>query len=61
MMDEVDLLPVDKHRGFLQVDCITLGIAWHAQSTQKNNFTISLKHLKESVKDEVDFLPADKR
>ena len=33
----------------------------HAQSTQKNKFTISLQYLKENVKDEVDFLPADKR
>ena len=32
----------------------------HAQSTQKNKFTISLQYLKENVKDEVDFLPADK-
>ena len=35
-------------------------IARHAQSTQ-NNFTISLQYLKENMKDEVDFLPANKR
>ena len=33
----------------------------HAQSTQNNNFTISLQYLKENMKDEFDFLPADKR
>ena len=33
----------------------------HAQSTQKNKFTISLQYLKENVRYEVDFLPADKR
>ena len=33
--------------------------ARQAQST-KNNFTISLQYLKENMKDEVDFLPADK-
>ena len=32
----------------------------HAQSTQ-NKFTISLQYLKENMKEEVDFLPADKR
>ena len=33
----------------------------HVQNTQNNNFTMSLQYLKENVKDEVDFLPADKR
>ena len=37
-----------------------MGLARHAQSTQSNKFTISLQYLKENVKDEVDFLPADK-
>ena len=35
-------------------------IARHAQSTQNNKFTISLQYLKKNVKDEVDFLPAEK-
>ena len=35
-------------------------LARHAQSTQNNKFTISLQHHREIVKDEVDFLPADK-
>ena len=34
--------------------------ARHAQSTQKNRFALSLQYLKETVKNEVDFLPADK-
>ena len=36
-------------------------VAKHAQITQKNKFTVSLQYLKENVKDEVDFLSADKR
>ena len=35
-------------------------LARHAQSTQNNKFTISLQYRRENVKDEVDFLPADK-
>ena len=35
--------------------------ARHSQSTQNNNLTTSLQYLKENVKDEVDFVPADKR
>ena len=34
-------------------------IARHAQSTQNNKFAISLQYLRENVKDEVDFLPAE--
>ena len=36
-------------------------IARYAKSTQSNKFTISLQYLKENIKDEVDFLPADRR
>ena len=54
-------LCADKHKHFLQVDSITwVCVARHSQSTQHDNFTISLHHLKENVKDKVDFLPADK-
>ena len=35
-------------------------VARQAQSTQNNNFVISLQYIKENVKDEVDFLPAGK-
>ena len=56
MEDEVYFVPVDKHNSFLQVNSITLGvIASHAQSTQNNNFAISLQYLKENVKGEIDF------
>ena len=33
----------------------------HDQSTKNNRFTISLQYVKENMKDEVDFLPVDKR
>ena len=33
---------------------------FQAQSTKTNQFTISLQYLKDHMKDEVDFLPADK-
>ena len=36
-------------------------IAIHAQSTQNNKFAIFLQYLKENVRDEIDFLPSDKR
>ena len=35
-------------------------MARHAQITQSNKFSISLKYLKKEVIDEVDFLHADK-
>ena len=62
MGDEVDFLPSVKHESFLQVDSITLGV--HSQEcpkSQNNKFTMSLQYLMEKVKDEVDFLPTDKR
>ena len=36
-------------------------VARQVQSTRSNQFTISLQYLKENMKDELDFLPADKR
>ena len=36
-------------------------LARHNQSTQNNQFTITLQYLKENVKDEVDFSPTHKR
>ena len=35
-------------------------VARHPQSTQNNKFARSLQYLKENMKDEADFLPADK-
>ena len=40
---------------------LCVSVASHAQDTQNNKFAISLQYLKENVKDEGDFLPADKR
>ena len=36
-------------------------IAKHAESTQNTKFAIYFQYLKENGKDEVNFLPADKR
>ena len=35
-------------------------IARHVQSSQNNKFVVSLQYLKENMKDEVEFKPADK-
>ena len=35
-------------------------LARHVQSTQNNKYTISLQYPRENVKDQDDFLPADK-
>ena len=35
-------------------------VVGHVQSTQSNKFTISVQYIKENVKDEADFLSADK-
>ena len=59
---EFDVLPVDKDENFLQVDNITVGVRSQVSPKYRNNkFTISLQYLNENVKDEVDFLSADKR
>ena len=61
MGDEVEFLPADRLKSFLQDRSITLGVInQQIQSTKYNQFTISLQYLKENMKDEVDFLPADK-
>ena len=61
MGDEIDLLPADKHKSFLQVDSITLGVYSQACPKSLNNsFAISLQYLKENVMDEVHFLSAGK-
>ena len=72
--DEIDFLHVDKHQSFLQVHfntlCIKvsnkvilslfLGMIKHSQSTESDNFAISLQYLKKEVRDVVHFLHADK-
>ena len=45
---------------FYKLISLWVWLARHAQSTQNNKFTISLQYLKKNVKDDVDFLPADK-
>ena len=58
MGDEVEFLPADEHKSFLQDDSTTLGV--HSQTGLKyQKQPVSLKYLKENMKDEVDFLPAD--
>ena len=61
MRSEVEFLPAYKHKNFLQVDSITLGV--HSKvcpKYQNNNLTIYLQYLKGNMKDEIDILPADK-
>ena len=61
MGDEVEFLPADKHKSFLQDGSIFLGvISQTGQSTKNNQFTISLQYPKENMKDEADFLPPEK-
>ena len=62
MGGEVDFFSADKHKTFLKlIVSFWMCIVMHAQSTQKNKFTISLKYLKKNMTNEVDFLPANKR
>ena len=53
-------LPADKHKHFIPVDSTTLGVLARLAQSIQNKFTISLQYLKDSVKDEIDFLPAGK-
>ena len=39
---------------------ILMGMVKHSQSSQNSKFAMSLQYLKKEVKDEVDFLHADK-
>ena len=39
---------------------ILIGMVKHSQSSQKSKFVMSLQYLKKEVRDEVDFLYADK-
>ena len=61
MENDIDFYPQTN----MTVSYKMIGSFWacltrHAQSTQNNKFVISLQYLKEKVKDEVSFLPADK-
>ena len=53
---KIDFLPEDKHKNFYKlIVSLWVYIARHAQSTQNNEFTISLQYCKENVKNEVVF------
>ena len=63
MRNEVDFQHIDKHKSFLQIDTmILMGMVKHSQSFQIGKFamSLSLQYFKEKVRDEVDFLHADK-
>ena len=54
-------LHTDKHESLLQIDSmILMEMGKHSQSSQNSKFAMSLQYLKKEVKDEVDFLHADK-
>ena len=62
MGDEVDYcLQISTKVFYKVIVFLWVSAARNAQSTQNNRFTISLQYVKENVKDEVDFLSADKR
>ena len=59
--DELDLLPKDRCKRFLQSAIIILGVCGQAcPNTQNDKIAISLQYLKKELTDEVDFLHADK-
>ena len=61
MGDEVDFcLQINTKVFYKMTVSLWVCVARQAQSTKNNQFTISLQYLKENMKDEVDFLPADK-
>ena len=54
-------MPEDKHENLLQIDTmILMEMVKHFQSSQNRKFTLSVQYLKKDVRDEVDFLHADK-
>ena len=58
--DEVDFLHVEEDVGFQQIiTMVLIGMVKHSQSSQNSNFVMSLQYLKQ-VRDEVNFLHADK-
>ena len=50
-----------KHQSLLQIDTmILMRIVKHSQTSQNSKFTVPSGYLKKEVRDEVDFLHADK-
>ena len=68
MSDEVDFSHADKHESLLQIDTmILMGMAKHSQSFENSlqclislQYLVSLQYLEKEVRDELDFLHADK-
>ena len=51
----------DKHESMLQIDnMILMEMVKHSRSPQKNKFAMSLQYPKKQVRDDIDFLHADK-
>ena len=51
----------DKHESLLQINTMVLmGMVKYSQSSQNSKFSMSLQYLKKEVRDEVEFLDADK-
>ena len=51
----------DKHESLLQINTMFLmGMVKYSQSSQNSKFSMSLQYLKKEVRDEVEFLDADK-
>ena len=54
-------LHAGKHDSLLQIgSMILMGMTKHFQSSQNSKFAMSLQYLKKEVKDEIDFLHAEK-
>ena len=60
-MIKLILLHANKNESLLQIDnMILMGMVKISESSQNSKFAMSLQYLKKEVKDEVDFLLADK-
>ena len=60
-VDEVNSWHANKHESLLQIDAILLmGMVKYSQSSSNSKFVMFLEYLKDEVRDELDFLHADK-
>ena len=59
MGNEVDFLPADKQKSFLQIDSISLDV--HSANLAKGTQNNKLQYLKENINNQIYFLPSDKR
>ena len=61
LSDEAQFLYGDKHESLLHINTmILMGMGKHSQKIQNSKFAMSLQYLKKEVRDEVDFVHADK-